>query len=80
VLSTPDAIGKVLERYIQNREHYRHFKTVAPPTLKAKSGVPKTAKPGDGTPKSHTACPECGSNVEHVSGCVVCYQCGWSKC
>ena len=79
ILSTPDAIGKVLERYIENREELRHFKQVAPATPKAMSGVPKTRK-DDGMPKSQTACPECGTNVEHVSGCVVCYNCGWSKC
>jgi len=25
-------------------------------------------------------CPECGSPVAHESGCVVCYNCGWSMC
>jgi ribonucleoside-diphosphate reductase alpha chain len=77
ILSTPDAIGKVLERYIQNREHFRHFKQMDAP--KAMTGVPKKAQTSDG-PKTSTACPECGTNVEHVSGCVVCYNCGWSKC
>jgi len=79
ILSTPDAIGKVLERYIQNREHFRHFKQVDAPAPKAMSGVPKKTQTNDG-PKTSTACPECGTNVEHVSGCVVCYNCGWSKC
>ncbi len=25
-------------------------------------------------------CPECGSNIEHIGGCVTCFNCGWSKC
>lgn len=25
-------------------------------------------------------CPECGSTVEHEGGCVICRNCGWSKC
>ena len=25
-------------------------------------------------------CPECGSLLEHEGGCVVCRECGWSKC
>ena len=25
-------------------------------------------------------CPDCGSTVEHESGCVVCRSCGYSKC
>ncbi|MDH3253157.1 MAG: TSCPD domain-containing protein, partial [Ignavibacteria bacterium] len=78
ILSTPDAIGKVLERYIEHREHLRHYKEVPHTTPKPMSGVPK--KSSTGVTKSQTACPECGSNVEHVSGCVVCYNCGWSKC
>ncbi len=80
ILSTPDAIGKVLERYIQNREHYRHFKNVEPAAPKAMTGVPKMHKSTDGETRQQSACPECGTNVEHVSGCVVCYNCGWSKC
>ena len=26
------------------------------------------------------ACPECGGQVEHEGGCVVCRLCGYSKC
>ena len=26
------------------------------------------------------ACPECGSVVEHEGGCVICRNCGFSKC
>lgn len=80
IFSTPDAIGKVLERYIEQREQLRHYREVEPPTPKVMKGVPpKKTQINDG-PKSSIACPECGTNVEHVSGCVVCYNCGWSKC
>jgi ribonucleoside-diphosphate reductase alpha chain len=80
ILSAPDAIGKVIERYIQNREHFRHYKQVEPQAPKAMSGAPKLNKSTDDEPRLQTTCPECGTNVEHVSGCVVCYNCGWSKC
>ncbi len=33
------------------------------------------SKPGNGS-----KCPECGSSLEHESGCVVCRSCGFSKC
>ncbi len=78
ILSTPDAIGKVLERYLDEREEILASRAPSSP-----------AKPADGTaagpPRtpvtiSVSTCPECGSTVEHVSGCVVCYNCGWSKC
>ena len=78
ILSTPDAIGKVIERFIEHRDELAELRTKLHSSPKgsaaAKSGLE------DDKPKTHTACPECGSNVEHVSGCVVCYNCGWSKC
>jgi len=75
ILSTPDAIGKVLERYIENRAHLRHYKEI--PTA-PEIGVPKQGKQENA--KNLSTCPDCGTTVEHVSGCVVCYNCGWSKC
>jgi ribonucleoside-diphosphate reductase alpha chain len=77
VLSTPDAIGKVLERYLESREEMlaaRH--THKPATGKATSHPAPTSA----HQVTNITCPECGSNVEHVTGCVVCYACGWSKC
>lgn len=79
ILSTPDAIGKVLERYLNNREQHNRFREPATAT-KPTTAEPKMNKPAHDGPRSMTACPECGTNVEHVSGCVVCYNCGWSKC
>jgi ribonucleoside-diphosphate reductase alpha chain len=39
---------------------------------------------GDSSGKKAAAngskCPECGSKMEHESGCVVCRSCGYSKC
>lgn len=79
ILSTPDAIGKVLERYIEGREqiHESHKQRHATPRAVQPPEVKKT----EASPQKTTGtCPECGSTVEHVSGCVVCYNCGWSKC
>lgn len=33
-----------------------------------------------GKPVNGSKCPECGSALEHESGCVVCRSCGYSKC
>jgi len=68
----------VLERYIENREKYRDERR-AKNTPAVGVAEPVKAAPASG-PKSVGTCPECGSTVEHVSGCVVCYNCGWSKC
>ncbi len=79
ILSTPDAIGKALERYIEHREQTQKTGGARVPRVMSGNPAKTIAKSTDG-PKSQTACPECGTNVEHVSGCVVCYNCGWSKC
>ncbi len=77
VFSTPDAIGKVLERYLENREELRGARHLrAATTGKAQGHAHSSAQQH----VTSMACPECGSNVEHVTGCVVCYNCGWSKC
>jgi ribonucleoside-diphosphate reductase alpha chain len=80
ILSTPDAIGKVIEHYIENREHIRTQGGNSPAT--PAGAKPAQAAHGGGRAPQGVSmtCPECGSNVEHVSGCVVCYNCGWSKC
>jgi len=80
ILSTPDAIGKVLEHYIENRDQLRNIRGASPGSAKLPE-VAAASHPGNDTKqKTNLTCPECGSNVEHVSGCVVCYNCGWSKC
>jgi ribonucleoside-diphosphate reductase alpha chain len=35
---------------------------------------------GDIKPVGLSACPECGKAVEHEGGCMVCRNCGFSKC
>lgn len=80
ILSTPDAIGKAIERHIESREG----------NLAARASLQNPTKVGNALPAQppatpagetiSTTCPECGSTVEHVTGCVVCYNCGWSKC
>ena len=84
ILSTPDGIGKVLEHYVENRDGIRARHGHGPaeakiPALSSGKSAGKSA-PGDENRTTSTTCPECGTNVEHVSGCVVCYNCGWSKC
>jgi ribonucleoside-diphosphate reductase alpha chain len=77
ILSTPDAIGKVLEHYIENREQFR---TIPSPKTAAPLSPDSEETAAHGKPVTSVTCPECGTTVEHVSGCVVCYNCGWSKC
>jgi ribonucleoside-diphosphate reductase alpha chain len=84
ILSTPDAIGKVLETYIENQEELwgsRKFRDAYEEIAPAPKAPAEPAKaPVMEGIKGQTTCPECGSTVDHVSGCVLCHNCGWSKC
>ncbi len=66
VLSCPDAIGIALERYLQYKQ-----------TGEAGETVTKWSSTLD---NMVGACPDCGSAVEHESGCIVCRFCGFSRC
>ena len=76
ILSTPDAIGKAIERYLQRRAGELES-AAAPQELAAAPPSPPQAESG---PKSTVTCPECGSSVTHESNCLSCKHCGWSKC
>jgi ribonucleoside-diphosphate reductase alpha chain len=65
VLSCSDAIAKALERYMP---------CSAP-----------IEEEGNGRTKYKElmimgACPECGGAVEHEGGCIICHNCGFTKC
>lgn len=77
ILSTPDAIGKVLERYLDNRDE---ILSTRKPHKHAQGKAATHPTTASAHPVTNITCPECGSNVEHVTGCVVCYNCGWSRC
>ena len=66
VLSCPDAIGIALEHYLQFKQTGEAVETVS----KWSSTLDNLVG----------ACPDCGSVVEHESGCIVCRFCGFSKC
>jgi len=75
VTSCPDAISKVIKKYID----------IAPARLAEKSDM-KISPINDITRKvqediaSDQTCPECGMPIIHESGCIVCIHCGYSKC
>jgi ribonucleoside-diphosphate reductase alpha chain len=72
ILSTPDAIGKAIERHLQRREEGR--------MVKAGEAVAAVPVASEGEFKTTITCPECGVSVMHESGCLTCKHCGWSKC
>ncbi len=66
VLSCADAIGIAIDHYIKERT-----------TGVVTDEITKTDEKLD---VMQGACPDCGSSVDHDSGCIVCRYCGYSKC
>lgn len=76
VMSCPDAIGRVIEKVmkLQNGNGGDNGRN---DDLEA---VKSLMELEDNKPLLITSCPECGTVVEHEGGCVVCRNCGFSKC
>lgn len=89
VLSCPDAIGRLIERVMNHRNGNGNVYNEAP---KAQVVIPRpTARLNHDTLEEeaaeteaggteHGKCPECGGAVEHEGGCMICRNCGYSKC
>jgi len=94
ILSTPDAIAKAMEWYLEDNSSEKKSKKKQQPSISLdETSVQKkrsASNPinGDGdvltlnfdNKKMITTCPDCGSTVYHESGCVTCPSCGYSKC
>jgi len=79
ILSTPDAIGKALDDYLKHRETNGGAEKHVQFTM-ATHIETENKKVADYTTKNIVTCPDCGSSVQHQSGCVTCPSCGFSKC
>ncbi len=84
VTSCPDAIARALEGFLKNYES-GNLGTCGSVIESCKN--PKKAPVSTSSEVSTPAvasqirvCPECGAAVEHEGGCVVCRDCGYSKC
>ena len=81
VLSCPDAIGRMIEQVMNHRNGNGSMYKAAPQAATAMDIPKPTAKTfGQEDSKGSAVCPECGGKVEHESGCVICRNCGYSKC
>jgi len=93
VLSCPDAIGRLIEKVakIQNGNNTCDNELAEPPEeiiprpMAKVEAVCRACVGGEsgsmgGTGKTSAVCPECGRAVEHEGGCMVCRNCGFSKC
>ncbi|MCF6237352.1 MAG: adenosylcobalamin-dependent ribonucleoside-diphosphate reductase [Candidatus Marinimicrobia bacterium] len=87
ILSTPDAIGKALEQHMAEFDadstNEQLQAVVNREDGKARSGSGagfNMVEPTSTTSKTMTICPECGSTISHEGGCLLCHNCGYSKC
>ncbi len=79
VLSCPDAIAIAMEKYLEQRVQVPASEIVEK-TVETMETVPAKLLIDDSSVYHTGACPDCGSTVEHESGCLVCHMCGFSKC
>ncbi len=71
-VSCPDAIARVIEKV------YKHRFGDGAMNPQPKKAI-KNAK-DESLAFNIRFCPECGQSVEHEGGCVICRNCGYSKC
>lgn len=78
VLSCPDAIGKAIEQYHKIAHESFNKTTKNASKIFTKKSQKKDLMIDNSDPVK--TCPDCGENLEHEGGCVICKSCGYSKC
>ena len=73
--SCPDAIARVIEKVVATHQ-FKEGGVQLPET--AVPAIKKAVEPA--VAAQIRSCPECGAPVEHEGGCVMCRNCGYSKC
>ena len=77
VTSCPDAIGRALEKVLKYQRELKEQADSLVPTTQ----IPIPQEEDDAVvDRNIKFCPECGMKVAHEGGCVVCRNCGFSKC
>ncbi len=75
--SCPDAIARAIEKVVASNG----FKESGVQVTEAVYPSKKTAPVQESAVSAQIrVCPECGAKVEHEGGCVMCRNCGYSKC
>ncbi len=77
--SCPDAIAKTIEKVY--RQQVALGKWAEPARREHAPAAPVSAEGVETVVAGRMKfCPECGARLEHEGGCVICRNCGYSKC
>jgi len=88
VLSTPDAVAQVLERYLEEKQGTQQSLPIEEPGhAKETNGGRQTAAQAvlerfriENAREFLGACPDCGASLQFQEGCAKCVACGYSEC
>jgi len=84
VLSCPDAIAQALEGHLRkvtmNADNLDDSVEEKSVLFEENILSGKPVKNGENLLGHNPQCPDCGSMLEFVEGCVICRTCGYSKC
>ena len=87
VLSVPDAIGIAIEKWMQDKQGVQQDLLAASgapaiPTMEIVPGSSGAAafRTSDQMQDFIGTCPDCGSQLAFIEGCVKCHVCGFSEC
>jgi ribonucleoside-diphosphate reductase alpha chain len=80
ILSCADAIGRVLERALQELGLLNAVAAGSSAVTVSTGATKQIALAGIANMGLCPQCPECGGMMEHEGGCAVCRTCGFSKC
>lgn len=78
VTSCPDAIARAIEKVMRSQNGGQMPSAVQEMERELNQGVKEEEM--DHSIAGMRFCPECGAPVVHEGGCVICRQCGYSKC
>lgn len=78
--SCPDAIAKTIERVYQQQVDLGVWPVVSDMYSKTTVSEDSRETEPDEFSINIKFCPECGTKVAHEGGCVICKECGFSKC
>lgn len=72
-ISCADILGKTLEEFAAKEPNVEKCVKTPTETVEKCEKVQKSLL-------NQLECPDCGSPMEHIGGCVTCVSCGYSKC